>query len=130
MNKNFILSKKKNLFCILFIFLLSIVYAETSSISFKADTVKASVAENKKTTKLIGNASVKVDNLEIKADSIEIFGKDYRFVHATGSVKGEDSKNGYSFSADFIKYDRKTDIVLMFGKIELSDTKNDVKIRH
>lgn len=119
-----------NKFLPFFLFTLSFcrLNSENSKINFSADSVKASVSENKKTTNLIGNAVVAVDNLKITADSIEIFGTDYRYVNATGTVSGEDSKNGYSFKADFIKFDRKTDIVLMFGKIELNDTKNDVTI--
>ena len=112
---------------LIFLFLMNIS-AQTSTISFKADKVTASVSENKKSTNLIGNAEVKVDSLSISADRIEIFGKDYRYVNATGSVKGEDDGKGYSFKADLINFDRKTDTVTMFGKLELKDTKNDVSI--
>ena len=112
---------------LIFLFLMNIS-AQTSTISFKADKVTASVSENKKSTNLIGNAEVKVDSLSISADRIEIFGKDYRYVNATGSVKGEDDEKGYSFKADLINFDRKTDTVTMFGKLELKDTKNDVSI--
>ena len=112
---------------LIFLFLMNIS-AQTSTISFKADKVTASVAENKKSTNLIGNAEVKVNSLTISADRIEISGKDYRYVNATGSVKGEDDEKGYSFKADLINFDRKTDTVTMFGKLELKDTKNDVSI--
>lgn len=112
----------------LILFFLTDISAQTSTISFKADKVTASVAENKKSTNLIGNAEVKVNSLTISADRIEISGKDYRYVNATGSVKGEDDEKGYSFKADLINFDRKTDTVTMFGKLELKDTKNDVSI--
>ena len=112
----------------LMLFFLTNISAQTSTISFKADKVTASVAENKKSTNLIGNAEVKVNSLSISADRIEISGKDYRYVNATGSVKGEDDEKGYSFKADLINFDRKTDTVTMFGKLELKDTKNDVSI--
>ena len=112
----------------LILFFLTNISAQTSTISFKADKVTASVAENKKSTNLIGNAEVKVNSLTISADHIEISGKDYRYVNATGSVKGEDDEKGYSFKADLINFDRKTDTVTMFGKLELKDTKNDVSI--
>ena len=115
------------LYFLIFLFLVNIS-AQTSTISFKADKVTASVAENKKSTNLIGNAEVKVNSLTISADRIEISGKDYRYVNATGSVKGEDDEKGYSFKADLINFDRKTDTVTMFGKLELKDTKNDVSI--
>ena len=116
-----------SVYLLIFLFLIDIT-AQASTISFKADKVTASVSENKKSTNLIGNAEVKVDSLTISADRIEIFGKDYRYVNATGSVKGEDDEKGYSFKADLINFDRKTDTVTMFGKLELKDTKNDVSI--
>lgn len=119
---------KFSVLCFFILFLLTKLGAQSSKISFKADKVTASVAENKKITNLTGNAEVKVDSLTISANSIEIFGTDYRYVNASGSVKGEDVDKGYSFSADLIKFDRKTDIVTMFGKIELKDLKNDVSI--
>jgi len=121
-------SYKNFLMCFFIFFSLLNISAQTSTITFKADKVTASVAENKKTTNLIGNAEVKVDSLTIFADRIEIFGKGYRYVNASGSVKGEDIEKGYSFKADLINFDRKTDTVIMFGKIELNDTKNDVVI--
>ena len=102
--------------------------AEKSVITFSADSVTASVSKNKKTTNLLGNAVIRVEALELFADKIEIFGEDYRFVYASGSVKAEDKKNNYTFTADLIKMDRKEDLVLMFGKLELNDTKNDVRI--
>ena len=116
-----------SIYLLIFLFLIDIT-AQASTISFKADKVTASVSENKKSTNLIGNAEVKVDSLTISADRIEIFGKDYRYVNASGSVKGEDDEKGYSFKADIINFDRKTDMVTMFGKLELKDTKNDVSI--
>lgn len=127
MNKIF--AGKKTFFIFLMIFTACFnLFAERSVITFNADSVTASVSKNKKSTNLIGNASVSVDSLTIKADKIEIFGDEYRFVNATGSVTGEDKKNGYSFNADLIKFDRKEDVVFMFGKTELKDTKNDVNI--
>lgn len=116
-----------SVYLLIFLFLIDIT-AQASTISFKADKVTASVSENKKSTNLIGNAEVKVDSLTISADRIEIFGKDYRYVNASGSVKGEDDEKGYSFKADIINFDRKTDMVTMFGKLELKDKKNDVSI--
>ncbi|MGI5085586.1 LptA/OstA family protein [Treponema putidum] len=120
-NKSFII-------CFLIFFSLLDINPQKSTISFKADKVTASVAENKKSTNLIGNAEIKVDSLTISADRIEIFGKDYRYVNASGSVKGVDDEKGYSFKADIINFDRKTDTVTMCGKLELKDTKNDVSI--
>lgn len=128
-NKILNLKKYKQSFLYFFLFLIfAALFSETSTITFKADKVAATVAENKKATNLIGNAEVKVDSLTISAERIEIFGKDYRYVNASGSIKGEDIEKGYRFKADLINFDRKTDTVTMFGNIELEDTKNDVKI--
>ncbi len=119
---------KRKILTIIFLSFAFVLFSEKSKINFSADTVKASISKNRKITRLIGNAKVKVDSLTITADSIEIYGKDYRFLNATGSVEGDDKEKGFSFKADNIEFDRKTDIVLMFGNIELNDTKNEVKI--
>lgn len=102
--------------------------AANSTITFNADSVNASISENKKVTNLVGNTNVKVDDLQIFSDRMEIYGKDYQYLNATGNVKGEDKDKGYSFKADYIKFDRNTDIVLMYGKIELNDSKNNITI--
>ena len=107
---------------------INILYATKSKIKFSASSMQGSIKEGQNSTSLTGNAVVMVDTMEIKADRIEIYGKDYRYLKATGAVTGEDKEKGFSFSSNFMQYDRDKEIATFFGKTELNDTKNDVKI--
>lgn len=109
--------------------LFSFVYAaEKSKIKFSADTMQGSISGDKNSTALIGNASVTVDSMEIKADRIDIYGKNYRYLKASGNITGEDKDKGFSFKGTFMEYDREKEIALFLGKTELNDVKNDVNI--
>jgi hypothetical protein len=106
----------------------NILNAAKSKIKFSATSMQGSIKEGQNSTSLTGNAIVTIDTMEIKADRIEIYGKDYRYLKATGAVTGEDKEKGFSFSSNFMQYDRDKEVATFFGKTELNDTKNDVKI--
>ena len=102
--------------------------ATKSKITFSATSMQGSIKEGKNSTSLTGNAVVTVDTMEIKAERIEIYGKDYRYVKATGAVKGEDKDKGFNFTSNYMQYDREKELATFLGSTELNDTKNDVKI--
>lgn len=102
--------------------------AAKSKITFSATSMQGSIKEGKNSTSLTGNAVVTVDTMEIKAERIEIYGKDYRYVKATGAVKGEDKDKGFNFTSNYMQYDREKELATFLGSTELNDTKNDVKI--
>ena len=110
------------------LFLTFSLNAAKSKIKFSASSMQGSIKEGQNSTSLTGNAVVTVDTMEIKADRIEIYGKDYRYLKATGAVTGEDKEKGFSFSSNFMQYDREKEVATFFGKTELNDTKNDVKL--
>ncbi|MDR2468523.1 MAG: LptA/OstA family protein [Spirochaetaceae bacterium] len=86
-------------------------------------------ASGKETTVLVGNAEVTSDNLFIKADRIEISGKDNQFVECSGVVTGKDDEKQIYFKTDRMIYDRKTKILVMEGNSSLEDKKNEVVAR-
>ena len=120
---------KKTINVILMLLLsFNILNAAKSKIKFSATSMQGSIKEGQNSTSLTGNAIVTIDTMEIKAERIEIYGKDYRYLKATGAVTGEDKEKGFSFSSNFMQYDRDKEVATFFGKTELNDTKNDVKI--
>ncbi|MGP1415008.1 MAG: LptA/OstA family protein [Treponema sp.] len=121
------MKKTINIFLLL-VLGINVLSAAKSKIKFSASSMQGSIKEGQNSTSLTGNAVVMVDTMEIKADRIEIYGKDYRYLKATGTVTGEDKEKGFSFSSNFMQYDRDKEIATFFGKTELNDTKNDVKI--
>ncbi len=114
--------------CAALLFLSSIeaASAKNSKITFSADELLGSGKKDNTSTTLIGNAVVTVDSFTIRGDRIELYGKDYRYVKATGSLTGEDTEKGFSFSADSLKYDRETEIAEFLGSAKVDDTKNEV----
>lgn len=101
------------------------LYAET--IYFSADSLSAKTSESNEFTRLDGNAEVKTDDLEIKADSIELYGKDFRFISAGGNITGKNNTTHLQFSCETLKYDRITKIVVLEVSVSLQDTENDVE---
>lgn len=105
-------------------FLTAALSAET--INFSADYMKGTAGSKTDSTTLEGNAFVKTDTMEIKADSIELSGDDFRFITAEGNVKGTNSESQLEFDCGRMKYDRKTKIARLEDSVHLVDTANNV----
>lgn len=100
-------------------------FAET--ISFSARTMSGRAGSKEDTTELSGNARVVTESIEVKADTIQLSGTEFRYVSASGAVNGTHKESHLEFSADSLKYDRETKIVTLSGNVNLVDTDNDVK---
>ncbi len=107
--------------------LASPVSADDSRISFRADRMSGSSGKRGSVTTLEGNARVTVGSLTISGERIELSGKDFRYVKASGSVTGEDPEKGFSFGAKQLTYDRETEIASFQGEAKLVDAKNEVE---
>lgn len=101
--------------------------AGDKKISFTAERMSGTAAKKNGKTTLEGKASVTVGTLTISGDSIELSGKDFRFISASGNVSGNDSEKGYSFTADLLTYDREVEVASFRGNAKLLDTKNEVE---
>ncbi|MGP1458992.1 MAG: LptA/OstA family protein [Treponema sp.] len=100
------------------------LYAE--KISFSAGSMKGVVGDKSDTTELSGDAYVLTESMEISADSIKMSGKDFRFIEASGAVKGKNSEAELEFECGMLKYDRETKVAELFNSVSLTDVKNDV----
>lgn len=106
-------------------FLLISVFPET--ISFAADSMMGQAGSKTSSTKLIGDAYVKTDTMEIEADSIELSGEDYRTIVAQGHIKGKNLETNMEFTCNSLSYDRMTKLAVLQGNVSLTDIENDVK---
>ena len=115
--------------CALVFFLLfaPLVSAAPVKITFSADKMPGSGEKGKNSTALTGNAKVSVDSLNIYGERIELYGKDYRYIKASGNVTGEDAEKGFTFSAASLSYDRETEVAEFMGQAKVEDTKNKVE---
>lgn len=109
----------------LFVF-TSIFLSFGEEINFSSDSMTGTAGSKTDTTTLSGNAFVKTANMEIKADSIELSGDDFRFITAEGSVEGSLSDSKMDFTCGKLKYDRKTKIARLEDSVHLVDKENDV----
>lgn len=108
-------------------FTIANFYAEI--ITFNADRMEGNTGENTEYTKLIGNAHIKTETLEIAADEITLSGKDFRYISSTGNTKGINSEAGFDFTCYFMNYDRETKVALLEKNVNLIDKKNDVNAK-
>lgn len=116
------------LFIIAYILLIiSFLSATPVKIIFSADKMQGSGEKGKNSTALTGNAKVSVDSLNIYGERIELYGKDYRYIKANGTVTGEDAEKGFTFSAASLSYDRETEVAEFMGAAKVEDTKNKVE---
>ncbi len=119
---------KKILQFFFFVFLLCnfTVFVFSETITFSADKMQGNTGESNKFTKLIGNANIRTETLEISADEITLSGEDFRFINAKGKVKGKNSEAGFDFSCGSMSYDRETKIALLEHNVSMIDKANDV----
>jgi lipopolysaccharide export system protein LptA len=111
----------------LFTFHLSLLFGD--SFTFSADRMSGARATGKEVTVLEGHAQVKSDNLTLKADRIELVGKDNNVIQCYGNVTGKESDKDIDFSTGMLTYDRKTKVATLTGNSTLEDRKNQVVAR-
>ncbi|MBN2619294.1 MAG: hypothetical protein JXR64_13360 [Spirochaetales bacterium] len=119
---------KKILYICLFSTAITYIYSG-ENLFFGCDQSESSFAEHNERTTLIGNAYVQTDTLEIKADRIELFGKDYRFAESNGRVKIYNSKENFYISSDKLLYDNDKKEATLIGNTELKDIDNEMIIK-
>ena len=95
------------------------------SISFRADSMSGTTAENASRAVLSGNAQIRTASMEINADTIVLSGKNFRYVEASGNVNGGSSVDKTQFSCSSLSYDRKTGIAVLQDSVHLTDSAND-----
>jgi lipopolysaccharide export system protein LptA len=119
----------KNKILFLFLSIISIVPVTAETITFTADKMSGYSGEVSDYTKLEGHAVIKTAKIEINANVIELSGEDFRFIVATGSVKGKNLDSDMDFACDSMRYDRKTEVVIFRTNATILDNPNDVSAK-
>jgi lipopolysaccharide export system protein LptA len=114
----------KYLFLLVLFPLSSYLYADV--FTFKADHMSGSRASGKEMMVLIGNAEVHSDSILLRANRIEIQGKDNDFIDCSGTVWGFEEEKNIIFQSDRLRYDRKLKIARLEGNATLEDRQNEV----
>ena len=124
--RGFSLASVSRLFLALVFFAFFAVPLAAEEISFKADTMSGRAGSKEDTTRLAGNAQVLTESIEIRADSIELSGKEFRYVSAAGNIKGSYKESNLEFECQELSYDRESKTVSLSGDVKLIDIENEV----
>jgi len=117
----------KKVFVFLLLSLYSLSFLSAEKILFSANKMTGKAGDKNTTTTLAGNAYIKTESMEIQAENVELSGDDYRYIKATGNVKGKNFETNMEFTCDNLDYDRTTKIADLKGNVNLEDKDNDVK---
>lgn len=118
---------KKFIFLILSSFFLLIFPLSAEQIAFHADAMSGKTGSKSDATTLSGNAYVKTETMEIKADSITLSGDNFRYITASGNVDGKNTESKLDFTCGNMRYDRNTKVARLEDAVHMVDTENDVK---
>ncbi|MCM1320838.1 MAG: hypothetical protein NC041_01515 [Bacteroides sp.] len=97
------------------------------NIYFTANKMFGNTNENSRFTRLSGNAHIQTESIEIYADDILLDGDDFRYITASGNVRGTNIEAGFDFACQSMKYDRTEKIALLERSVTLDDTEHGVK---
>lgn len=119
-------SRKFILLCISILFSLAL---SAEQMTFSADSMTGTAGSKSSTTILKGNAMVKTESMEIHAQTIELSGKNFRRIKASGTVSGKNTESKIEFTCEDMEYDRQTKTAVLRQGVELSDTENGVNAK-
>ena len=120
--------KTRSLLAITILTLILLCPLAASEITFSGGYTKVSMQQGNKSVTLSGGASVTTDEVELTADSMKLYGENYRYVTCTGNVSATEKENGISFNSPDIFYDRETGIVRSDSWIEIQDNRNQASL--
>jgi len=118
---------KKLFIAVIVIFSFNSLFAE--KIIFSANNMTGKSGDSNSTTTLNGNGYIKTSSIEIQAEYIELSGDEYRYINASGNIKGKNLDSNMDFTCDSLEYDRDTKLAKLKGNVELIDHDNEVKAK-
>jgi len=96
---------------------------------FRGDRLSSTFTTGQERTQLTGHARIVSGDLEIEADTIELWGKAFRFAACTGSVVVKDTKKNILLKADSMEYDRTLKTSQFRGLCQMEDADHGVTVR-
>jgi len=97
--------------------------------TFSADSMTGSMASGRERVVLSGAANVVSGGMVIRADHIELYGDEFRYIECTGSVTVVDEERGLRLSTGRLLYDRQERISRLTGPSVMEDGRNKVVIK-
>jgi len=87
------------------------------------------LAKGKERTILTGNAEVQTEDNLIRADRVELYGEEFRYVTCEGNVRIVNEQKGIDVTCEQLFYNRQEKVVRVRGKVVMLDKKNEVVVK-
>ena len=99
------------------------------SLLWTTGTQKTIFAEGREHSLLSGGAWISSGSIEIVAEEIELFGKDFRYALCRGSVRLTDLEREIILETEVLFFDRQEEIMRIDAYMEMQDMKNEVVVK-
>lgn len=100
-----------------------------ADLEISSDRWQSDFAEGRERTVLSGNARVTSDRIDVRADEIELYGTDYRYIRASGNLRIEDLERELILRGATLFVDRDRDLMRVQGSAEMEDRENELIVR-
>lgn len=115
---------------VLLLFFCGVIPPLTADVfSFSGNRVRSIFAKGKERTLLTGNARIRSDANNIKADEIELYGEDLMYAECRGNVRLVNIERGLELTSDLLFYDRSQKTARVRGNAVMVDRKNEVVVK-
>jgi len=103
--------------------------AAADTFTFSGHSMETVLAKGKERTLLTGEAFVRTEDNEISADSMELYGSDFRYILCRGRVRVVNAPKGLELSSQELFYDRKDKVLRVNGAVVMVDKKNELVVK-
>lgn len=103
--------------------------AEEETFSFSGNSTSISLAEGRERTILSGDARISSEDLNIKADRIELYGEDFRYARCNGNVRVEELDQKISLTSESLFLDREQNKLRIRSYTEMVDLSNEIVVK-
>jgi lipopolysaccharide export system protein LptA len=114
---------------IIFLFFLLVPSLWAQTFSFQGDRMETVLAKGKERTILSGNAEVQTEDNLIRADRVELYGEDFRYVSCQGNVRVSNEQKGIEVTCQWLFYNREEKVVRVRGNVIMLDEQNEVVVK-
>jgi lipopolysaccharide export system protein LptA len=103
--------------------------ASAGTFSFSGDRMETVVAEGRERTLLSGRAQVITEDNRIRADEMELYGDEFRYIRCHGDVEVVNDQKGIELTCDEMFYNRDKKIIRVTGNVIMLDKKNEIVVK-
>lgn len=108
--------------------LLACFALNASNVKFSGGNSRVSLQENNKIVTLSDPGIVSTDDFDIRADSIQLYGENYRYVKCVGSVEVVKKDDNLKLNCTSLTYDRELSVLVSDGWATVDDPEHEAQL--